>query len=331
MRTTRVDDRRLAFTLVELLVVIAIIGVLVALLLPAVQAARESARRTQCSNNLKQLGLALHNYESSYMVFPPAGINYGWCIVSGPYVGSTPILNQNGLGLLLPYLEQSNLHAQIKFAEAVSPQNTGYCCSYVGNTSGTLATNPVTNGNAALMGTLISTLLCPSDPGSKLEPASNAYGPGGTFRGAKTSYDFIASQSDFNCNYWKVANPSTRYIFGENSNAKISLVTDGLSNTLAFGEQTLEIYNGEPSTWGYRAWVMTGIDPRAGINDWTWSSLPTPKFGQLGSWGRAGSCHRGGAMFCVADGSVRFISQTINVTTFTALGSMADGSTSKFE
>ena len=70
--------RRLAFTLVELLVVIAIIGILVALLLPAIQAAREAARRTECTNKMKQLGVAIHNYHDTHKQFPPAGINYGW-------------------------------------------------------------------------------------------------------------------------------------------------------------------------------------------------------------------------------------------------------------
>ncbi len=96
---------RRAFTLIELLVVIAIIAVLIALLLPAVQAAREAARRAQCVNNLKQLGLALHNYESSNSVFPFAGANYGWCTGGTPanHKGQT-IMNLNGLGTLLPYM-----------------------------------------------------------------------------------------------------------------------------------------------------------------------------------------------------------------------------------
>ena len=100
--------KRRGFTLVELLVVIAIIGILIALLLPAVQAAREAARALQCKSNMKQIGVALHNYNAAIRAFPPAGIGYGWCS------GTTDdyVLNAKGLLMLLPHLEQQGLYDQ---------------------------------------------------------------------------------------------------------------------------------------------------------------------------------------------------------------------------
>ena len=119
--------RRRGFTLIELLVVIAIIAVLIALLLPAVQQAREAARRTQCKNNMKQLGLALHNYESSFTVFPPSctsGFNSGaWLYVDGvPVTASTHL--HSFASLILPYIDGANVYNNINYnLSALDPVN----------------------------------------------------------------------------------------------------------------------------------------------------------------------------------------------------------------
>src|SRR5512137_843597 len=130
------EHSRRGFTLVELLVVIAIIGVLVALLLPAVQAAREAARRMSCSNNLKQIGLALHNYEGTYRVLPPSRIDI-----------NLPRFQQSWVSLALPFIEQGTIHAKYNFG------NNWY--------------DPI---NDPLTTARLSVMLCPSVPSARELP-----------------------------------------------------------------------------------------------------------------------------------------------------------------
>jgi prepilin-type N-terminal cleavage/methylation domain-containing protein len=317
---------RRGFTLIELLVVIAIIAILIGLLLPAVQKVREAAARMSCSNKLKQLGLACHNYESANQKLPPAGVGYGWCIVSPPYNGDPLVYNMNGFVLLLPYIEQNALYSKLNTQSAFGDQKTGYCCSYVGNTNGSLAGDANGNGNGVQMQTVLSAFICPSDPGDVMQGANDPYGVSSALNGAKTNYDFITSTNDFYCNYWRNAPPSSKTIFGENSTTRMTDITDGTSNTFMLGETTKTVYNGRTASWGYRGWVMTGIDPRYGINDWTYpvpGFTPTP--GRLGSWGRAGSLHPAGCHFAMGDASVRFVRDSTSATTLTYVGYMADG------
>ena len=316
---------RLGFTLIELLVVIAIIAILIALLVPSVQKVREAAARTQCSNNLKQLALAVLTYESANKRLPPAGRGYGWCRSSAAYPGDAKITNQNGLTLLLPFIDQqpvdSKLNRDQAFANTVS--NT-WSPTYwpagqnPADTGGTLQGNATTNGNGIMMSLPLHVFRCPSENGDPFIPAGTAYGPGGTLTGAKTNYDFIVREWDYTrCNTWK-KDGALRYMFGQNSDCSISQVTDGMSNTFMLGETTFTVYNGMCNAWGYRAWVMVGIDPagwNASINDWNWtpgSGTPiTPILGRLGSWAYPGSLHASGCHFAMGDGTVRFVSQTI--------------------
>ncbi|QDU26483.1 hypothetical protein ETAA8_15610 [Anatilimnocola aggregata] len=318
----RPDRRRGGFTLVELLVVIAIIGVLVALLLPAVQAAREAARRSSCTNNLKQTVLALHNYHDTFERFAPGGISYGWC--RNPV--SPTVHNLNGLLLLLPFVEQTALHN--KFDMSASAANITYG-NTTPSTNAMLAGDAIASGNAAVVSQRVKIFNCPSDSGDPWLAVGAYYGiasTGTTLKGAKTNYDFSSGQS-YDCNYWlNNASNSARRLFGENSNSRIADVIDGTSNTAAIVETTLNVYNGRCPAWGYRGWVMTGVDigaPR-GINNWNYSTIP-PKIGRNGSWGEPGSLHPGGVMVGLADGAVIFVAENTSSTVRVALAAMGDG------
>ncbi|QDV11543.1 Type II secretion system protein G precursor [Rosistilla oblonga] len=324
------------FTLVELLVVIAIIGILVGLLLPAVQAAREAARRMQCSNNLKQLGLALHNYESTYKKFPAGRFSLGGLNSSSPaspYLPDPLAKNGQGLTSLLPFMEQQPLYDQFNHSCAYG--------DYIRPGGAPLTTpNAVDSGNAALSEILVTSFRCPSDGGAETIELSGYYSPdrGAGVAAQKTNYDFLMPASTLNSyNYHRGVSISTRYLFGENSYTPISGIQDGTSNTLAMGELTLETFNGDTSAWSYAGWLSVGIDPvgafnstfpARGLNVWNYGNNSSPlnnKRGRRASWYSVASLHPGGCMFVLADGSVRYISETIDTTNLTNLSRMADG------
>ena len=330
--------RRPAFTLVELLVVIAIIVVLVALLLPAVQSAREAARRMSCSNNLKQLGLALHNYHDTFQRFPPAGLNYGWCRNPPPATGASNnrILNVNGLALMMAFYEQGAAAGQYVNTAAASNVTVGNesCCGP------TVAQEPLAGGgvpttNAEIVRLRLKIFLCPSDMTDPSIPNTTdiysiGYNRGNLGRGARTNYDF-SSLLSYQCDEWtRQRNNNTRRMFAQNSDCRFADVADGTSNTVAYCESTRDTDNGETTTWGYRGWVMIGNDlgTSAGINNWIYNNDPARrKVGRVGSWGWPGSLHPNGCMVGMGDGAVRFVPQNAAQVVRDAMARISDGNT----
>jgi hypothetical protein len=280
-----------------------------------VQQAREAARRSQCKNNLKQLGLALHNYHDTMNVLPPANLNR--C--------TTPMLNATGLTMILPYLDQAPLYNKYN--------HNGAATTHVSCNTGVLASgdDPTTNGNAALVKTKIQVFLCPSDSASDIIASTTAhYGISATNTGtggAKTNYDFITTSSSgyLTGENWANVSQSTRCMFGDNSKCNLSDVKDGTSNTFMMGETTRDVANGGTNAWGYRGWVMVGLNiVSTPINLWSFNGNTYPP-GKLGSWSYAGSLHTGGAHFLLGDGGVRFISENIDTLTRQRLAYMSDG------
>jgi len=321
------------FTLVELLVVIAIIGILVGLLLPAVQAAREAARRMQCSNNLKQLGLSLHNYHDTYNKLPAARLSIGTCrSVSGTYLPDPLTKNGHGLVSILPYMEQGNLYNRFNLSGAsgnylrpgASPLPPGL--------------DAVTCGNALLSTNILPMFICPSDGGSPTTPAgSAAYTPDAGTAGisnARTCYDFVNTANNYKYyNYYRSSAIGDRYMFGENSFATFGSISDGLSNTLAMSENTLETSNGITGGWSFAAFLSYGVDPvgtynvtypPTGLNVWKYSTRVGVR-GTRASWYNTASLHAGGVQAAVGDGSVHFLSESIDIPTLTYLCRAQDG------
>lgn len=329
---------RAAFTLVELLAVVAIIGVLVGLLLPAVQAAREAARQSQCSNNFKQVGIALHNHHDARGYFPPVTVtDSGTFTASGWGWGS----------LILPYIEQADLYARI------NPQTVwgqpGADVIY------TTFHNDTTR--RPLIQTSIPTYLCPSDPAGRINDLLINNGSNvltATTGWGRSNYVISIHNGSFCCE----GMPSFKGngISFCNSRVKFKDVTDGTASTLAGGERVHRVPDGgkpDPADSGSpglapyhpRSSVWAGAmeggytrPDQVPIGSTTQKRAPrgvswlaaSPFYG-LNDFSVAdavkgySSNHPGGASFVFSDGSVRFLDQTIDATTFQRLASRNDG------
>jgi prepilin-type N-terminal cleavage/methylation domain-containing protein/prepilin-type processing-associated H-X9-DG protein len=324
--------RRSGFTLIELLVVIAIIAILIALLLPAVQQAREAARRTQCRNNMKQLGLALHNYHDVHKKFPPSRMNAG---IYGAYF-ATPkaptYKNATGWTMLLPFIEQNALYAGYDHNQPAS-------WSYVygqyspGNIAGTPA-GLVANGN--IVKTKVAAFLCPTDSSNDFfyNSTNQYYSISSTVSGgARTNYDFNNWYGDYYYQGYSYIHlpQEQRAMFHADYCNDIAAVRDGTSNSVAVTETIREVWNGVPPAWGHAGHVQMGIDlQRYPINTWQYGpNSPAyaymKKVGRLAEWGTAGSLHTGGCNVLLGDGSVKFLSENMDFTLQGRLHTINDG------
>jgi prepilin-type N-terminal cleavage/methylation domain-containing protein len=362
--------KRRAFTLIELLVVIAIIAILVALLLPAVQQAREAARRTQCKSNLKQLGIGLANYHDVNQQLPPGDISAnrvrGITYTAGNDVGSEDVKNHTALLLLLPYVDQATLYQEIDFDQA-----TGIACHGANlgvNPTGAWATNP---NNVGLDGPggedgpvhkVIAGFLCPSDSvtGVLTRPDARHYH---TERHGRTNYLMAGGSRGWTTNRsWMFHANSTRIMpnggprvrdrgmFGHQGAARVRDMSDGSSNTIAFGEARQAIgrntvpgivNTSHSAAWAAYTWVSNYVvtHPNANANHinnvryhingarnvpgMTGSGSGPLRVNHHG--GTASSAHTGGAHFLMGDGAVKFLNENIGVDQYAYLMYMGDG------
>lgn len=297
--------RRNAFTLIELLVVIAIIAVLIALLLPAVQQAREAARRTQCKNQLKQLGLALHNYhDTTTSALPPGYVNSA----AAPF----PFWGWNTM--LLPHMDQASLYNSISGGALNFSSGLTYL---------TTAAAPASTTQTPLL-----MLRCPSDASASLVTVSSIQGTavnGGSTQFGRTSYLGVVGATVIGTT--PVDTAVYGGTFGANSRRGFRDMTDGSSNVIVVGERYT------PSTTpglGDAAWpgvtanntqlgqAMALGDTSARINNGFSAGVrpPTSSFGSL---------HVGGCHFLMGDGAVRFISENVDLLNYQRLSTVADG------
>jgi len=329
------QSARKAFTLVELLVVIAIIGILVALLLPAVQAAREAARRMSCTNNLKQLALATHNYHDAMGSFPAGILLSQYDASKGKYRGASLFV------FLLPYIEQVSLHAQWDFT---NPNN-----NFKGGLESRAAMGP--------------DLLCPSEPESEnpLHYTTRLTGSSMDRYIKVTSYAGNAGTRSYHPDSGFLQTDGVFFGAGPGSQpdpnqepVRLADITDGTSSTLLFGERSrwdpnYNTFAAQGWDWELRYYGNWCGTSRKALSHFTLSSYSPINYRLPFSYAdRAiasppantasdfkyyidlrvcafGSSHPGGANVALADGSVRFLWETIPLMTFRALSTRQDG------
>lgn len=303
----------MGFTLVELLVVIAIIGILVGLLLPAVQAAREAARRMQCSNNLKQIGLALHNYAGAYKRFPMANV-----VIQRP--GETTLRSDGWTwhARILPYLEQTALYERVSNVIGTD----------IGNQD---SAQQILAGRT----TRLSFFQCPTHPDGVINPSKNGYQLS-NYNGVTGTVCFNDDQLDQFSDVGYNANG----IFYMNSRTSFGDIPDGTSNTFMVAEVQDEL-RGAPNSnrmpGSDRRYCFSGNsddNPPTDISEYLVgmeSNDPINAnirdasgfYNNTGEY--AGSYHTGGAQFVMSDGSVHFVSQNINMPAYQALATRIGG------
>ena len=327
------------FTLVELLVVIAIIGILVALLLPAVQSAREAGRRSQCQNNLKQIGIALHEFHDTHNKMPAAIIHSGrygaappvYCGPEVCYKGQPyAVYNHSGFVALLPFMEQKNLFDQYRYDMVASSSNP------VGQPLGQDPSG--TNPNHDLIGTtpgvashILKIHQCPSDRDTEL--VTYASGSADYYEAtnlARSNYLFNSGGStDYDGN-WSTLGPYYRGAFGNNGAAKLADYIDGTSNTIAVGESKKnKTWNQFGAYWG--AGTHTAV--HGYVPYWDPGFTPNYKYGICDgslnlrcqyAWGY-GSNHPSNTLFVMGDGAVKPIPDGITIQVFAAMATPGGG------
>lgn len=317
-------SRRSGFTLVELLVVIAIIGVLIALLLPAVQQAREAARRIECNNKIKQLGLALHNYHDTYLKFPAGAQMTDGKTQSCTATTPAPTRGVPWTVAILPFLELTNLYDQVNMSAE-------FVCSN--------AESPTTGANKDVWKTSVLAYQCPSFPGESVDKNhSNYYG----VMGGGPTGEGNCQSSDAGRRFY------INGILYQNSRTNFASITDGSSNTFLVGETRYQLLDGGRSDTHWLGWAstnrgggsaVTGTLSAAQIQinacdgnchgdryDTTFGSGTIPNSLGQGIHQRTfGSFHPGGCIFLLGDASAHFVSETIDLTTYQNLAKRDDG------